>query len=345
MTVHQHLSDDEILGRKLEIEDPHAEFDLLGQGQVPKDAIMAAIVASYRVPEKIQCSKPGCGVPHNWGFVVRLADERHIVVGNVCGRQLFPDEWDKLESSHKYDVRRQQLIRRKREFLEDHQRIATFLRTLRAPFLAVSAARKEWREDMRALYLQLEAAARRDGGVLKVAVRGGGSAMNETIREIERDIGRRGRSSIADEQLETVHVLSGAEFFVGGDPRRMVEDALETLDDMARALAAPNQTNTVMERHLRRRDDVRKLVGNAVDIYRACKDAMSPDNLAGIARWTERLGHLPGCYAMSKDGRRLTLTTDRADRYEIAAPRLPVVDEAALATLWDGPLSAETLAA
>ncbi|WP_448205441.1 hypothetical protein [Azospirillum sp. sgz302134] len=345
MTVHQHLSDDDILGRKLEIDDPHAEFDLLEQGEVPKDAVMAAIVASYRVPEKIQCSKPSCGVPHNWGFVVRLADGRHIVVGNVCGRQLFPDTWDTLESSHKYDVRRQQLIRRKREFLADYPRIAAVLRTLRAPFSAVTAARKKWRTDMHALYLQLETAARRDGSVLKVAVRGSGSTMSEAIREIERDIGRRGRSSIADDRMETVHVLAGTEFFVGGDPRRMVEAALETLDDMARALAAPNQTNTVMERQLRRRDDVRKLVGDAMDIYRACAPAMSPDNFAGIALWTERLGSLSGRYAMSKDGQRLTMVTDRADRYEIAAPRLPIVDEAALAALWEGPASGEKAAA
>ena len=280
------VSDDELLSLRLTYADPRAEFDLVWK--VPQGVEMLKIVGNYGPNDgEFHCVRPGCGTRHKKGFVVLLSNETHIVIGHICGRRLFGESWDQYKGNYDRLVRRQRLLIRQADLLSKEDAILNSLRELREPFKRSDGVRRNWREGMKELWHQLQEAVLSHDGQLRVVTKVDQS-YREAIRDVERSVGRGRRSAIGVEQMETVHVLLGQEFF-RSSARPRLEKSINAISSVLAKLSEPGLSNSSITRQLVAFDhavaDVQRIIGT----HNAALDALSEANLAGIYKWAKRV--------------------------------------------------------
>lgn len=284
------ISDDALLALDLTFADPRVEFSLVWD--VPKDAEMVKIVGSYQLQdEDFHCVRPGCGRSHKKGFVVLLSNEAHIIIGHICGRRLFGESWDEHKGDHDRLVRRQTLLRRRAALLSQEDELLRSLRELRAPLKRSDQLHREWSRSMEEIWSRLrEAVVSHEGHLVEVTQVG--EAFREALRDAERGAGRAGRSAVGNEQVETIHILMGQEFF-RALARPKLDKAIDEIMAILATLSAPDPSNAVITRQTGLFDQALDNVDRAITIHNAALDALSEPNLLGIFNWTQRvdLGH------------------------------------------------------
>lgn len=89
-----------------------------------KDAQLAEVLAPYYFNEQYPCGLASCRQPHQYGFLVITKDGIETNVGQVCGKNIFGDEFDikanlqKKRAERKYQLARvQDVLDKKDHFL------------------------------------------------------------------------------------------------------------------------------------------------------------------------------------------------------------------------------------
>lgn len=298
--------DDVLLAANLEIGDPRDLYDLVER--IPEGAEIAEMVAIYNYrAEKLRCAK--CYKPiHHKGYVVRLTNGQHALLGNKCGRLYFSGSFEGHLANYKHRQRRQKYLRRAAPLDHAIDKALGWLEVWEGPTGTLAHLRREFQRHHRDLYDRLAEAAHKNDGELVVpkSRKVSGSELGSTaaqIAEMKQMIrpGGGGHVPKYETTYESRGRMRGREFFfITLDPRAKVRDASVDLRVAQKKLRRPNLTTDELGRLLREVREAADKLTDARASYVAAREFLERSNLGVVVSWANEHPHVPGRYRLTK---------------------------------------------
>ncbi|MCH7794536.1 MAG: hypothetical protein IH900_05275 [Proteobacteria bacterium] len=280
------LSDEEILRIGMHYGDPSKHYDLLSSEKVPKHPEWVRLVDKYKCKDSVNCMRPGCGQPHNEGAVVEITTISESIglinIGHDCGEALFPEEYVAGVTRYDADLQRKNLIIRKREVLAREIEIMQWFEMTRGLFQEYDEARRAFEAFMPELLADIRSALRLDGGDLVVVEVSSGKIFKEAL-EAE------GIRSRIQTGVTMVHRVMGPHFYSKGELVARAAKAADECNELLGRLRPDNLPVAQMRVSLDRLRTVGEKMQKMVFQYRDMFDALSTENLRGLAQWIRKV--------------------------------------------------------
>lgn len=280
------LSDEEILRIGMHYGDPSKHYDLLSSEKVPNDPEWVRLVDKYKCKDAVNCMRPGCGQPHNEGAVVEITTSSETIglinIGHDCGEALFPDEYVAGATRYDADVQRKSLIIRKRNVLARETEIMQWFEITQGPFEEYDEARRAFEAFMPELLEDIRSALRLDEGSLVVVEVFSGKKFKEAL-EAE------GIRSRLQTGVTMIHRVMGPNFYSKGELVARAAKAANECQELIGILRPDDLPVAQIRNCLDRLSTVGEKLQKMVFQYHDMFDALSTENLRGLAQWIRKV--------------------------------------------------------